>query len=219
MSNGLANDVNGDLLAAEHSARRVSRTDASAVVTTVVDNYLGDSFNSPNGIAVRSDGTIYFTDPHYGLANPGDREIPFNGLFRVPPGGAAVAEWQGDAVNDGPNGVVLSPDESILYMSNAETGTVEAWDVAADGSLSGMRTFASGMNIPDGMCVDASGNIYVATWASTLEVFSPGGDRWGSIALSGNGTNCTFGGSDRTTLYVTTQGGLYRLQAVIPGVP
>ena len=215
-ANGLAVDVNGDLLAAEHATRRVSRTDSGGVVTTLVDSYLGDALNSPNDVAVRSDGTVYFTDPRYG--NPPVPELAFNGLFRRTPGGALTPEWQGTPT-DGPNGVDLSPDESVLYMSNTATGEVLAWDVQADGSLANQRVFASGLTIPDGMCVDAAGNVFVATWANALEVFDPEGTRWGSIALPRAATNCGFGGADLRTLYMTAHEGLYRVAVTIPGIP
>lgn len=207
-ANGLENDTNGDLLAAEHASRRISRTDGGGVVTTVVDNYLGDAFNSPNDLEVRSDGTLYFTDPHYGLANPGDREIPFNGLYRRTPAGVLTAEWMG-GTTEGPNGVVLSPDETRLYMSKSDSGDVFVWDVAPDGSLGNQRTFVSGLNIPDGMCVDAAGNLYVATWSSTVEVYDPSGGAWATLSVPRQATNCTFGGASGQTLYVTAHEGLY----------
>ncbi len=208
-ANGLENDTNGDLLAAEHAGRRISRTDSIGTVTTVVDNYLGDAFNSPNDLEVRSDGTLYFTDPHYGLANPGDREIPFNGLYRRTPVGVLTAEWMG-GTTEGPNGVVLSPDESRLYMAKSDSGEIFVWDVAPDGSLSNQRTFASGLTIPDGMCVDPAGNVYVATWAGTVEVFDPTGAAWDSLPLPRQATNCALGGADGKSLYVTAHEGLYR---------
>lgn len=217
-ANGLANDINGDLLACEHTSRSLTRRTPAGVVTTVVDNYLGDAFNSPNDVAVRSDGTIYFTDPHYGLANPGDRELPFNGMFRRTAAGVLSLEFSGDTANNGPNGIDLSPDETVLYMTDTETGEVLAWDVAIDGSLSGQRVFASGLTIPDGGCVDENGNLFVATWGNTVDVFSAGGDLWGSIPTPQAATNCAFGGDDGTTLYVTAQQGLYQTTVPIPGL-
>ena len=215
-ANGLANDVGGELLACEHASRSVTTTDGAGVVTTLVDEYLGMAFNSPNDIAVRSDGTVYFTDPHYGL--PGPREIPFNGLFRRTPAGALSAEFMGDAVNNGPNGVDLSPDESVLYLADSETGEVTRWDVAGDGSLSGQSTFATGLTIPDGMCIDGDGNVFVATWASTVEVFAADGDYWGAIDIPRQASNCAFGGPDGRTLYVTAHEGLYSVTVPIAGI-
>jgi len=217
MANGLANDINGDLLACEHEGRRVSRTDGVGTVTTVVSTYMGDAFSSPNDLAVRSDGVIYFTDPPFGLADPMDREIAFNGLYRVS-GGIPTAEWMGAAATTGPNGVVLSPDETTLYMADSLAGEVLAFDVAPNGSLSNERVFATGLTIPDGMCVDVTGNIYVATWAGTVQIFSPAGDNWGSIAFPRLPTNCAFGGADARTLYVTAQEGLYEVAMTLPGI-
>jgi len=218
IANGLATDVNGDLLACEHATRRLTRTDGVGTVTPVVSTYLGDAFNSPNDVAVRSDGVLYFTDPPYGLADPLDREIAFNGLFRVA-SGSTTAEWMGDAALSGPNGVVLAPDEGTLYLSDSEAGEVRAFDVEPDGALTGERVFASGLTIPDGMCVDVTGNLYVATWAGTVEIFAPGGEPWGTIAFPRLPSNCAFGGADARTLYVTAHEGLYQVPMTIPGVP
>ena len=113
-------------------------------------------------------------------------------------------------VTAGPNGVVLSPDETRLYMANTATGEVLVWDVAPDGALGNLRTFAEGLFLPDGMCIDAAGNLYVATWASTVEVFDPSGAGWESLPIPRQATNCTFGGSDGRALYVTAHEGLYR---------
>jgi gluconolactonase len=115
--------------------------------------------------------------------------------------------------------VALSPAEDVLYMSRSDTGEVLAWDVAPDGSLANPRTFAQGLVIPDGMCVDTAGNLYVATWASTVEVFDPSGAAWGSIALPQQATNCAFGGGDALSLYVTAHQGLYRVAMTVPGIP
>jgi gluconolactonase len=215
-ANGLATDVNGDLLVCEHASRSVTRTDSVGAVTTVAGDFGGSAFNSPNDIAVHSNGTMYFTDPRYGL--PGLPELAFNGLFRRQTDGTLTAEFSGDPVNNGPNGVDLSPDESLLYMTDTETGELLAWDVAPDGSLSGQRTIASGMTIPDGMCVDSDGNVYVATWANSVEVFDADGTRWGSIAIPRSASNCAFGGADGTTLYVTAMEGLYAAPVSIPGI-
>jgi gluconolactonase len=216
MANGLANDVGGELLAAEHGTRRVSRTDGVGTVTTVADSYMGMSLNSPNDIAVRSDGTIYFTDPPYGI-DPLDQELPFNGVFRMDTSDVLTAEYQG-ALAERPNGVVLSPDESTLYVSDTVLETVTAWSVAVDGSLSNPTTFATGVAVADGMCVDTAGNLYVSA-LSGVEVFAPDGMHWGTIAVPRQPSNCAFGGAGALTLYITAREGLYSVAAVVPGIP
>ncbi|NJL29052.1 MAG: SMP-30/gluconolactonase/LRE family protein, partial [Thermoanaerobaculia bacterium] len=219
-ANGLERPLRGDvLLACEHETRRVSQTGATGIATTLVDNYQGMRFNSPNDLDLRSDGTLYFTDPDYGLAVPGDRELPFNGLFRRTPTGTLVAEWQGTIGANEPNGVALSPDEQRLYATDTQAGELLVFDVAVDGSLSNRRGLASGLTIPDGLCIDLRGNVYVATWASTIEVFTPDGTPWGAIPIPQQATNCAFGGPDLRTLYVTAQTGLYRVPMQLPGKP
>jgi gluconolactonase len=213
-ASGLATDVNGDLLAVEWSGHRLSREDGMGVVSTVVSQYLGSTFNSPNDLTVRSDGTIYFTDPPVGGAPPGP-PIGFNGLFRYTPGGTLLAEWMGGG-STRPNGVILSPDEQVLVATDWAAGTVLAWDVAVDGSLSGMRLFASGLPSADGLAVDIVGNLYVAR-SGGISVLSPGGDPWGFVSVPGGASNCAFGGTDGRTLYVTAGGNLYALSMVIPG--
>jgi gluconolactonase len=214
-SNGLALDLDGSLLAAQQAERRVARIDDLGTETVVVDSYQGSQLNSPNDLVVRSDGTLYFTDPDYGL--PGPRELAFNGLFRLPPGQAPVAEWEGSPPDNEPNGVALSPDESTLYVSDSGAGEVLAWSVAPDGVLSNPRLFASGLTIPDGMCVDHRGNLWVASWAPRLEVYSPDGGHWGGFPLPAPGTNCAFGGADGRDLYVTAQSHLLRYRVLTGG--
>ncbi len=211
-ANGLATDANGDLLACEHATRRVSRTDATSTITTVTGDFGGDQYHSPNDLTVRSDGTIFFTDPQYGAGAHGQPlELGFNGLFRVAPGGAVTAEWMGGLAS-GPNGVVLSPDESVLYMSDTATGEVRSWDVQPDGSLANGQLFASALVTPDGLCMDARGNLFVAEWgvtaaSGTLAVFDPSGLQWGWIPVGHAATNCGFGGADARTLYITANEG------------
>lgn len=215
-ANGLANDTTGDLLAAEHGTRRVSHTDSMGTITTVADSYLGMSLNSPNDIAVRSDGTIYFTDPPFGITAP-ERELPFNGVFRVDTGGTLTAEYEAP-LTETPNGIVLSPDESTLYVSDTLGGTVTAWSVAPGGSLSSPITFATGTGLADGMCTDTAGNLYVAT-DTGIQVFAPDGMLWGTIAVPRISANCGFGAADGLTLYITAREGLYSVSMVVPGIP
>lgn len=204
-ANGLANDVNGLLLAAEHDTRRISRTLANGTVETLADRWEGLMFNSPNDLVVRDDGTIFFTDPPYGLAGR-QRFIPFNGIFRITPGGVVSDEWQGSATapESLPNGIELSPDEAVLYVADSARGVVMAFDVATDGTLSNERIFVTPMGqAPDGIAVDEDGNVYVATSVG-FEVFDTAGVRWGVITLPGVvPNNMTFGGADRRIGLIT----------------
>jgi len=215
-SNGLDSDVDGFLLAAEHLNRRVSRTLGDGTIVDVASEYQGDPLNSPNDIAVRSDGTIYFTDPPYGI-DPSEQVLEFNGVFRVDPAGALTAEWEG-AKSTRPNGLVLSPDESILYVAET-TSSVMAFDVNSDGSLSGQRTFIEEALGPDGMAMDTGGNLFVAA-GDGVRVYDPEGGLWGIIQVPDGRipANCGFGGDDARTLYVTAREALYEVTLVHPGL-
>ncbi|HUQ05070.1 MAG TPA: SMP-30/gluconolactonase/LRE family protein [Kofleriaceae bacterium] len=213
-SNGLAVDTNGTLLACEHGNRRVSRGDG-ATPATVVDRFEGSRFNSPNDLTVRSDGTIYFTDPPYGIQD-NQRELAFMGVFRIAPGGAITAERRG-ALTERPNGIALSPDETRLYVGDSEADLVRVYDVAGGGALSNPRTFATPAG-PDGMAVDAAGNLFVAA-AQGVQVYSPTGTLWGEIDVPMQPANVAFGGTDARTLLITARTAVYRVSLVNPGLP
>ncbi len=218
-SAGLALDPStGDLIAAEMDTRRITRTPSGGAAASLVERYQGNLFNGPNDVVVRSDGTIYFTDPPYGLMGR-PRELGFNGLFRIPTAStAAVLEWQGDQFQDEPNGVELSPDEMRLYVSNTTRNEVSVFDVMPDGSLANRRQFAQTLSIPDGMAIDADGNLYVAA-RDGIQVFRPDGTAWGTIANPPGvrGTNLVFGGSNLRTVFLTTPTDLYRFQGAVAG--
>jgi len=208
-ANGLAL-LGGNLLAGEAVTRRVSGTDANGIRSTLVERYQGARFNSPNDLMVRSDGTLYFTDPDYGLANPPvQRELPHNGLYRLTPGGALVLEWAGAVGVNQPNGVQLSADETLLFVTDTQQGQLRRWNVAADGSLSNPLVITSGLSVADGMCLDAAGNLYVAV-AAGVELYTINGARWGLVPVPRMSSNCAFGDSDQRTLYITARQGLYR---------
>ena len=209
-ANGLRFDPDGLLLAAEHLNRRVSRTLANGDIVSVAAEYEGSSLNSPNDIAVRSDGTIYFTDPPYGITEP-QRELDFNGVFRVDPAGGLTAEWEG-APSTRPNGLALSPDESLLYVADTEENLIAAFDVASNGALSGRRVFLDAVSAPDGMAIDTAGNLFVTT-TEGIAVYAPDGSLFGLIEIpnDGNPANCAFGGADARTLYITAREALYRV--------
>jgi gluconolactonase len=213
-SNGLAVDPEGRLIAAEADARRVTRTESDGTVTTIAERFHGALLNQPNDIVVRSDGTIYFTDPTFGSA-AAQAELDFRGIFRISPDGGLTAERRGDTT-EAPNGLALSPDESLLYVSNYAANLVWVMDVATDGTLSEARTFVTTGEGPDGVAVDDAGNLFVAT-GSGIEVFAPNGAPWGVIPVPRIPANCAFGGADARTLFITAREGLYRVTLVNPG--
>ena len=218
-ANGLALDKDGLLLAAEHGNRRVSRTPLDGTPVDVATEYEGNRLNSPNDITVRSDGTIYFTDPPYGI-QPDQAELDFHGLFRIPAaGGAPIVEWEGAVETNRPNGLVLSLDESLLYVADSVDNAVRRFAVAADGSLTIEDTpFIDDIPSPDGMELDTLGNLFIAA-GDGVRVYAPDGKRWGTIEVPQQPSNVAFGGADYRTLYITARTAVYEVQLVNPGRP
>ena len=212
-ANGLAVDAKGRLLACEHKGRRVSRTEADGKITTLVDKFEGKRLNSPNDLAFGRDGSIYFTDPPYGLPQQKEgKELDFNGVYRLTPKGVLTA-----LVKDfkGPNGIVFSPDHKTLYVADSPKRHLRAFDVKADGTLANGRVFAEVM-IPDGMKVDVKGNVY-STGQGGVWVFDKQGKKLGVIATPETPANCGFGDADYKTLYMTARTGLYRIRLQVAG--
>jgi gluconolactonase len=237
-ANGLALDHDGKLIAAGHAAGNVWRRSVDAMQTlapcaspATATCFEGQPLNAPNDIVARSDGTIYFTDPNFAGELEGfpleTRPLAgAEGVYRLAKDGSLSRE---DVGTSGPNGIGLSPDERTLYVTYTVAGMVARFDIATDGSLSNKQTFATGTTVADGMCVDAGGNVYVGTLAG-LAVFSPGGDALGKVEFPRPAvTNCSFGGSDQKTLFVTVyasikptkdDAGLFAIEAMpIPGIP
>lgn len=216
-TNGQAKWLGGAVVRCEHAGQRVVRQFASGGISILADTYAGQPFNSPNDAAVSLNGTVYFTDPTFGQ-NPAwggaTPTLGFRGVYRVQPGDAPVLEasWTGRQ----PNGIAFSPDFETLYVADTQAGEVLSFGVAADGSL-GPEQHLAWVGQADGMAVDIDGNLFV-TGASGLTVLAPNGSTWGSIALPG-ATNCSFGGDDRKTLFITTRSTVYSLDLDIPGTP
>jgi gluconolactonase len=215
-SNGLALGVDGQLLRAEHGGRRIARERDDGSWETLADRYLGDALHSPNDLVVASDGTIYFTDPEYGRGSRA-AELDFVGIYRLETDRALIAEVM-LPLGRTPNGIALSPDESILYVAKTGEDRVDRYPVGEDGSLGEVMTPGWTIDGPDGMAVDEAGNLYVAS-RDGIVVFAPDGTEWDTIAIDEWPTNCAFGGADRQTLYVTAGGGIYRVSGLlVPGV-
>ena len=210
-SNGLAYDINGDLLAAEHGSRTVTRMLKDGSIHTVASHYTDKKLHSPNDIAVRSDGTIYFTDPPYGL-NGRIPELDFMGLYRITPDGRQILEGK---YNQYLNGLAFSPDEKIMYLALTEADLLLTLDVADDGSTSNPRKFAA-VVYPDGIAVDIAGNIYAAGWEG-VATFAPDGTLLGTIHTERPPANCAFAGKDGKLLVITARDCLYAVEMPIPG--
>lgn len=212
-ANGLAVDGNGVLLAAEHGSRSVTRAGSP---TPVASQFEGKRLNSPNDLIVADDGTIYFTDPPYGIQD-NERELDIMGVFRVAPDGTLTAEHRGP-LTARPNGIGLSPDGGILYVADTADGNVYRFPLQLSGALGPRSVFAQTAGNPDGLAIDIGGNVFVTTSAG-VEVFSPTGSRWGAIAVPLQPSNCAFGDADHRTLYITARTTLYRVRLAHPGLP
>ena len=213
-SNGLTFDKQGRLIAAEHGSRSVTRTEAGGSITTLADRFEGKRLNSPNDVVVKSDGAINFTDPPFG-AKHGERELDFQGVFRIAPDGKTLTVAVRDFAK--PNGLAFTPDEKVLYINDTERGHIRAFDVAADGSLSNGRIFTSEAPGADGMKVDTEGTAFCACKPGVM-VFDKTGKHLGTFATPEQPSNCAFGGADWKTLYITARPSVYRVKLAVPGV-
>jgi gluconolactonase len=228
--NGLTFDAGLNLIVCEHVTSMLIRERTDGVREILAYHWQGKYLNSPNDVCVRSDGSIYFTDPWYGRF-PGfgierARELGWQGVFRVPPGGGqdelelVVAEDEFDM----PNGLCFSPDESLLYVNDTTHAHIKVFDVAADGSLSNGRFFAEGIGdgdlakggLVDGMKSDEHGNIWV-TGPSGIWVFSPDGEHLGVVEIPESVGNLAFGGPDWNWLFVPASSSVYRVKTRVAG--
>jgi gluconolactonase len=221
-SNGLTFDPEGRLVMCQHGNRRILRVNPHGDTTVLADRFDDGRLNSPNDLVFRSDGTLYFTDPPFGLPemfdDPG-RELAYSGVYRVRDGEITLET----AELEGPNGLAFSPDERFLYVGNwdIERKVVMRYGVDAEGALSNGTVFhdmtgAPGEDAIDGVKVDAAGNVY-ACGPGGVWVLSPEGERLGLIELPEDPHNLAFGGEDRRTLYITALTGVYRIGLEVPG--
>lgn len=217
-SNGLTRDREGRLIACEHGNRRVSRTERDGKVTVLAESYQGKKLNSPNDVVVRSDGSIYFTDPPYGI-KPGQQEQRIQGVYRLSPDMRELSLVAYDF--EKPNGLAFSPDEKTVYINDSARRHIRAFDVASDGFLNNGRLF-SDMNVgvpgaPDGMKVDVCGRVY-CTGPRGVWVFDQTGVHLGTVITPEKPANCAWGDSDWRSLYITARTSVYRIRASTPGL-
>jgi gluconolactonase len=218
-ANGLTRDRQGRLLACEHLTRRVTRQDPDGSLTVVAYNYHGRRLNRVNDVVVKSDGSIYFTDP--GMTRI-ESELDFCGVYRVAPDLGSIHLLVRDFVT--PNGLAFSPDERILYVDDTRRRHIRAFDLGPTGllELETDRVFATlhddRVGVADGMKVDVEGNVY-CTGPGGIWIFDPAGTHLGTIVTGAQTTNVAWGDADWQTLYFTTWSTLGRIRMRIPGIP
>jgi len=227
-TNGNTRDREGRLVSCEHGGRRVTRTEPDGSITVIADSYKGKRLNSPNDVVVKSDGSIWFTDPSYGILSDyegykADQEQEGCFVYRVDPQSGAIEAVVTDFVK--PNGLAFSPDESRLYVadSGASHDTdgphhIRSFAVGADNSLSGGKVFAEvSPGVPDGMRFDTEGNLWSSSQNGII-CFSPEGEALGKIKLPTMAANLTFGGARRNQLFITATDRLFSVYVGVTGV-
>ncbi len=227
-SNGNTRDQQGRLVTCEHGARRVTRTEPDGSITVLADNYRGKRLNSPNDVVVKSDGTIWFTDPPYGILSDYEghktaSELERCYVFRLDPASGDLDIVADDF--DKPNGIAFSPDESILYI--ADTGRshdpkgphhIRAFTVRDGKRLSEGRLFAEiDPGLADGFRLDTEGNVWTSA-GDGVHCYAPSGDLLGKIKVPEVVSNVAFGGPKRNRLFITATTSLYAIYLAQTGV-
>ncbi|WP_337264804.1 MULTISPECIES: SMP-30/gluconolactonase/LRE family protein [unclassified Serratia (in: enterobacteria)] len=220
-ANGNARDSQGRVISCEHGRRAISRTEHDGSITLLVERVDGKRFNSPNDVVVRSDGTLWFTDPPYGII--GDEEgyksesqVIGCYLYCFDPRDGSLNIAASDLQR--PNGLAFSPDERLLYVADMSIvdfptlGRRELRVYPVEGrKLGASRHFAQvAPGFPDGFCLDAAGNLFCSC-ADGITIFNPQGQKIGKIAVPERVSNCTFGGPEGNELYITATTSLYRV--------
>ncbi|MEE4317561.1 MAG: SMP-30/gluconolactonase/LRE family protein [Erythrobacter sp.] len=219
-ANGHTFDLQGRLLNAEHGSGEITRWTAESGRQTISARYEGKRLNSPNDVVVRSDGMILFTDPPYGL---GQRtgELGFSGVFALDEGTGRMVLI--DDTLSRPNGLALSPDETVLYVGDTATQTLWAYDLAADGTASGKRLVAdvtddSKAGRVDGVRVDTEGRVWFTCPGGLCVVDPESGAVLARLATPKRATNLAWGGADLSDLYITALTDVYRVQTRAKGI-
>jgi gluconolactonase len=226
-SNGNTRDREGRLVSCEHGGRRVTRTEPDGSITLIADSYRGKRLNSPNDVVVKSDGTIWFTDPNYGIMSDYEghkAEMEQDGchVYRFDPKSGKLTVVADDF--DKPNGLAFSPDESILYVADSANSHdpdapkhIRSFKVGKDNRLKGGKTFCETQSgIPDGFRLDTEGNLWTSA-GPAIEVFGRSGDLLGRIRFPQNVSNLCFGGPKKNRLFVPCTHQLYSMYVTATG--
>jgi len=221
-ANGMTRDQQGRLVSAEHLSRRVTRYESDGSLTVIANSFQGKRLLRPNDVIVKSDGSIYFTDPG-GNAAPEQWDVTISGVYRVSPDLGSMSLIIDDMVR--PNGLAFSPDENTLYVADTRRRHVRAYQMQANGTIAKetSRVFVdlggTEPGVPDGIKVDAEGNVY-SGGSGGLYIIDPKGKKLGRIVHGQAATtNVAFGGDDWKTLYFTTASTLFSVNVKIAGVP
>ncbi|NGP88088.1 SMP-30/gluconolactonase/LRE family protein [Aliifodinibius halophilus] len=214
-ANGLTFDNQGHLLLAQHDGA-IARENERGEITVVIDNYKGKRLNSPNDLVVKSDGSIYFTDPSFGVSDE-DKELAFQGVYRYSKKNGLQLLVDDFAL---PNGIVFSPDEEKLYVNDSKHNHIRVFKVKKDGTVGSGEVFATmeseGDGAADGMKVDKDGNLY-STGPGGLWIFSPSGELLQQLE-SPRITNLAWGGAENKTLFMTAPNAVYKLKMTKEGI-
>ncbi|MCY3956703.1 MAG: SMP-30/gluconolactonase/LRE family protein [Chloroflexi bacterium] len=222
MANGNTYDVQGRLITCEHATSRVTRTEHDGSITVLATHYDGKELNSPNDVIVKSDGSIYFSDPSFGrmeyygvLREP---ELDVRGVYRLDPANGALSLLVDDF--DQPNGLTFSLDEQQLFINDTMRAHIRVFDVDADGGLSNGRIWAELTGdrdgLADGMKIDTRGNLYTAG-PGGVQVFAPDATCLGVIHVPQGVANFTWGDADLRSLFINAGTALYRTRVNVPG--
>jgi gluconolactonase len=215
-ASGLAYDLQGRLYICESETRRVTRLDArsdqSARLETLAEDWQGRKFNAPNDIVVRRDGHVFFTDPAFGSAND-RRDLDYYGIWHISPKGEldAAAKWK-----TRPNGIALSADGKLLFVCDSDRHAVVAFDLDRAGTAANQRDVIRNVaGVPGGIRTDVDGRFYVA--AKGVAVYSPEGKLQRTLLESENAANCAFGEGDLESLFIAARGSIYRVKLGVKG--
>jgi gluconolactonase len=229
-ANGNTRDRAGRLVTCEHGARRVTRTEHDGTITVLAEGYRGKRLNSPNDVVVKSDGSVWFTDPTFGILGnyegyPATPELATN-VYRVDPATREITAVIEDIVN--PNGLAFSPDERLLYVVDCgrTPRLIHAYEVASEGRTlrNGRVLIDAGAGTPDGFRCDVDGNLWCGWGMGSdaldgVRIFSPEGQAIGHIHLPERCANVCFGGARRNRLFMAASQGLYALYVNTQGLP